>query len=716
MKYLVFPLLAVVFSISPAAAQTPKPTPSQEDDVVRVTTSLVQVDAIVTDKSGNPVTNLTAKDFELLQDGKQQTITNLSYVSRTKISVTPPTSPDSAKTDQKGTNIILPPPVSVRQSQFGRVLTFVVDDGNCEATQAGMIAARAGLERFVNEQMLPDDSVAIYQTRGGSSLLQQYTSDRARLLAIIRKIRWYPPLGLCNSITGEAYVPAANDETGKPDGGTFESAADKERREAVTDASRSRQVEGVLGVLRFAINGLKNSGGRKILFLMSDSLPTVVGGPANQRVSNSFDEVRDLTNLANRSSVVINSIDVRGMDVPMLSAQDDPGNIKTDVQATSKVLDERSAFDGSRQSGLAFVANETGGKFFRNFNSLEAPIQKVLKSETGYYLIGYQPDDEVFKGKAFHRIELKLNRSDLVTTSRAGFYGITDETMLPKARTGDSELYDALSAPLPNGDLNFSLSAYFANTPAKGNFIHAILYFPGKDLVFEDEPNGLKKVVFDIAAVTLDEKSKVIDDSNQTQTLHIPPSRFEDILKHGLMYSVDVPVKKVGVYTFRTAVRNATAKRIGSSSKTIEIPDLKKGKLLISGLILSGVDSTGKILALNIGKEDKVFSIPVSTSSPAIRQFPRNSIVGYSYTIYNAANADKLTMQVNLYHEGKLMSAGIAQPLRPEPQTDSSRINDLNYLRLNQNVPTGDYVLQVIIRDPAARQMSTQWVDFEVID
>lgn len=51
---------------------TPPDTQQPEQDVVRITTNLVQIDAIVTDKSGNQVTNLTANDFELLQDGKPQ--------------------------------------------------------------------------------------------------------------------------------------------------------------------------------------------------------------------------------------------------------------------------------------------------------------------------------------------------------------------------------------------------------------------------------------------------------------------------------------------------------------------------------------------------------------------------------------------------------------------------------------------------------------------
>ena len=67
----------------PANAQ--QSTSSQEqknpEDVVRITTNLVQVDASVTDKQGHPVTDLQKDDFEVYEDGRLQPITNFSFVS-----------------------------------------------------------------------------------------------------------------------------------------------------------------------------------------------------------------------------------------------------------------------------------------------------------------------------------------------------------------------------------------------------------------------------------------------------------------------------------------------------------------------------------------------------------------------------------------------------------------------------------------------------------
>src|SRR5437867_465769 len=51
--------------------------------VVRLSVDLVQVDAVVTDAKGRPVTDLLAADFEILQDGRLQAVTQAVYMGGT---------------------------------------------------------------------------------------------------------------------------------------------------------------------------------------------------------------------------------------------------------------------------------------------------------------------------------------------------------------------------------------------------------------------------------------------------------------------------------------------------------------------------------------------------------------------------------------------------------------------------------------------------------
>src|SRR6266550_9066340 len=80
---------------SKPATMQPQTAPDVDSqDVVKITTNLVQVDAVVT-KDGKQVTDLKPEDFQLFEDGKPQTITNFSYISNvptvpSKVAAMPP--------------------------------------------------------------------------------------------------------------------------------------------------------------------------------------------------------------------------------------------------------------------------------------------------------------------------------------------------------------------------------------------------------------------------------------------------------------------------------------------------------------------------------------------------------------------------------------------------------------------------------------------------
>ena len=720
--------------------QQSQPQQPAADDIVRISTNLVQVDAVVTDKNGNPIKDLTAADFEVFQDGKPQKVVSLTYVS-TEQTESQPVATQPVNVDKVDKKAPLAPPTRMRVANAGRVLTFIVDDGSCSTSQLGMQSAKDGLEKFIVEQMRPDDLVAIYQTRSGSSMLQQFTSNKSDLMRVVRKIRWYPPRGACaNEGTGDFYDPARVTTGLKSQARPvdFESARDRANKNQVENRLRDNQVVGLIGVLRYITRGLQKVPGRKTVFLLSDGIPLfnldaesrgAPGSPGmtTSRVSDAAGVMNDLIDSANRASVVFNTIDVRGVTIPgAISAQDDFDNIvgrggTGDVHATSRVSESREASAQSLQSGMNYLAEQTGGRFYHDSNNLSIPMKRALNLEKGYYLIGYQPDEDTFKGKRFNRIEVKVKRPELSVRSRSGFLGITDEALRPKKRSGDSELYEAIVAPLPKAGLNLHLTAFFGNTEQGGSFVRTLLHLDGEQISFVDEPNGMKKAVFDVVAVTLNEKNEVVDEFNRTHTIRFPGAYADEINRKGLIYNADIPVKKPGVYNFRVAIRDQGSKLLGSAGQQIEVPDLKKHNLLLTGLTVGEVElKGGKPIMPSIEKTESGFSAVVSVSDPAIRRFQPGAIVGYAYKILNA-DLDKatrqpnVTVQVRLFRDGKVFLDGGTQPGKFEPQADMTRISDYGYLRLQPEAPAGDYALQVVVRDTKSNETTSQWIDFEVV-
>jgi VWFA-related protein len=718
-------------TLAPLHAQ--EQSQSQTDDVVRISTNLVQIDAVVTDKDGNPSKNLTAADFEVLQDGKPQKIVSVSYVN-TEI---PDQSVAPKKTDQTAP---VAPPTRPRLENAGRVITFVVDDGSCFTSQIGIRASREALEKFINEQMRSDDLVAIYQTRSGSSVLQQFTSDKAQLMRVARNIRWYPPRGMCsNDATGDFFDPARITSGNTTKGGTpveFESERDRANRNRMDNRTRDNQVVGLIGVLRYITRGLQRVAGRKTVFLLSDGIPlftteSELKGPPNSpivpmKMGDARSALLDLIDSANRASVVFNTVDVRGVLSPGggVSAQDQFdgfGGANGNINATSRIDATRSAAISNSRSGMSYLANETGGRFYHDSNDLSVPVRRALNLERGYYLIGYQPEADTFKGKRYNKIEIKVKRPELSVRARSGFFGVTDESLRPKKRTGDSELYEAIAAPLPNSGLDLKLTAFFGNTETEGSFVRTYLHLDGNQISFVDEANGMKKGVFDVVAVTLNEKNEVIEDFNRTHTIRFPAANLEAVRQNGLIYSADIPVKKPGAYNFRVAIRDANSKQMGSAGQQIEVPDLKKNSLVLSELAIGEVTvKDGKPVMPPANKAENAFAVLSTVSNPAIRRFRRGAIIGYSYKIYNAeldkaTRQPKLSVQVRIYRAGQVNTEGTPQAMQLEPQADMTRISNYGYVRLPAEALTGDYALQIIVKDLLSNKTTSQWIDFEIV-
>lgn len=687
-----FALLILSLSTFISGQEKKQETPPVDEDIIRVSSELVLVDSIVLDKNGRQVTDLTADDFEVYQDGKLQEITNFAYVNPTN-SLT-----DLAQTKNKAGKKSLPtPPISVRSNQ-GRVITFVIDDGNCKSTPETMATARDAVKKFIAEQMLPDDKVGIYRTRGGTSLLQAYTSNKEVLRRLANKINWYPSL-ICESYvelskTGNAADPSRNND------GIIRS--DKNVSEQVFGTDEERRVTSAsIGVISFAVDRLKNVPGRKTVFLISDGIGIGYG------------ELETVSDKAIRSSVVIYTLSSRGVTNPAMSFADS-GDSATD-KTGDNISDEFIA-----GAGMEYLADTTGGKFIRNKNFLDVEVGKVLASESGYYLLGYQPDGETFKGKEFHKIEVKLKRGDLQITSRKGFYGREDIKTARKPKTEESPLYGAIASPFSENGMDIRMTTLVGHDEKQGNYVRALFHVKGEDLTFIDQPNGAKKVSLDVVVVTLDEKGKVAGEFNRTYPIVIPKQGVQIVMANGLDYSADLPVKKPGFYSFRLAVRDGNSKRLGSANDFVEVPDAKKGKFFISGLFTTMVTNDSKPLIPKNRPVDGAFAPVFFNSIPSIRQYEAGSVLSYVYDIYNpkldAANKQpNLTKQIRLYKDGKLLADVPEKPLEIKPQNNMQYFQTYDFLRLNENAETGEYMLQVIIRDKLANKTESQWIDFEVV-
>lgn len=123
MKQFVSLVLAIGISFS-AIGRISAQTPQDQDEVVRFRTNEVKLDIVVKDKKGRPVKDLTAADFEILEDGVAQKIQSFTFVNREATLRTPETANTGTKEGQPQPVTTTTAPASVRTTPGVTALVF----------------------------------------------------------------------------------------------------------------------------------------------------------------------------------------------------------------------------------------------------------------------------------------------------------------------------------------------------------------------------------------------------------------------------------------------------------------------------------------------------------------------------------------------------------------------------------------------------------------
>jgi len=727
--------VAVLLSVCAAAlAQGQSPT------VIRIDVNLVQVDAVVTDSKNRHVSNLKAEDFVVLQDGKPQTITNFSYITtgNRTFSATPPPA--------QITGVAAPPlpAAALKPTEGRRMFALVADDLGLSFESVAHV--RDALRKFVDHQMQPGDMVAIIRTSGGLGVLQQFTTDRNLLHAAIDHIKFFlgrvgvdsfEPVG---QITDpNAVYPAA----GPPSLGAMVSP------DAIAAYGQLRSqtvLTGTLGALRYVIDGLRDLPGRKSVVLFSenmqlfqgladDPIPVTGGGPTYLPMPLVMEDMRHLIDAANRASVVIYTIDPRGLPVFFPGAGDNP-SVGQRGAGSALLINKGETQMQDSQQGLVLLAEETGGLFIHNDNFIEDAIDQAVADTEGYYLIGYHPDAETFDTKTgqpkFHNVRVEVTTAGLHVRSRRGFFGESDAEARAVQRTGHDELIHALTSPFSSGSVGVRLTTLFHQPSGGPPCLSAMLQIDAHDLKFAAQPDGGEKATIEVAAMTFGESGVPVDQSDRRFDINLNAAQYSAVEANGLVYRIDQPLRRPGPYQMRVALRDEDSGRLGSASQFTAAPDLANGRLAMSSILLreathSGGDGQQGLPGLQRPAqpgEDQAegrIADADSTASAANRVFMPGDALSYEYVIFNAqadaAQKTELQVQTRIFRDGKLVYQD--QPMAPDlaGQTTPKRLLAGGNLVLAKTIAPGDYVLQVVVIDKLAKQKYqavSQWMDFEI--
>ena len=497
----------------PRGAQAaPSPTPPPETgDVIKVKTNLVQVDAVVTNDRGQQVTDLTASDFEIIEEGRKRTPEYCSYI----------VSAAATKAEDRSVG----PPTA---DQLGRVFVFLVSNPIIEfgysfsganggaprsgtsSTQAVAVRAaektRTLLNWFVDSQMTQGDLAAIADTDVDIGVLSSFTNDRDVLHAAINHVR-------DNAVSGRSPVIRI----------TVVNA----------DASLKPLVKrnfDALQMLENVIGQVVQLPGRKVVVFIARGILFNPDLPYAPAIKERLDRV---ITKANQARIAVYTLHTRDLNPQ-------GGNIGND--------------------GLIHLARETGGRPIYNTNDLRAGFDSVIEENRGYYLLAYNPGAEA-EGRP-HRLKVKVNRPGLNVLARS-------EAFAPTRFQSDSGLHP-LESPLTAKEIGVTVTP----TIIKAGLTSRVDMSWRIDLAqaeTESTDQAVQRFSLMLSVRVTGPNGKILKHTDQDSSFEVKDADLERARHEGVVSKFHFEANEPGFYRIAVAVVDKNSGKLGRTTRFVRI-------------------------------------------------------------------------------------------------------------------------------------------------
>lgn len=584
-------LLVIVFAgfCFMAAAQQAS-EPQAATPTIRVTTHLVLVNVIATDKAGKPVTDLKPEDFTVEDNGKKQKLS----VFNLQQPVAPSYRPQ------------LPPNVYSNRPQFGMPagpLTVLLVDGlNTPFTNQSQ--ARLALIKYAANQVKAGQEVAIYALGYRLYRLQDFTNDPAVLRAAVQS---YSPENLPehgSTLTSPRVTSTGGvAETGAR-GGTAAAAVMataiqniQQFQSEQAGAALQLRIAATLAAMRSLSRELAGHPGRKNLVWVTAGFPVSLiaqtnevtylndrsadptappplaseqtYGAFNQGVlQESAEEVRRTSSLLSQAQISIYPVDARGL---LGASNADARDAGVDTAGRlmlgndfGQTVSASSAARESTQASMQDLADQTGGRVFKNRNDIDNCVAAAASDGDTYYALGYYPDKKKFDN-SFHKLKLSVTRPGVQLRYRSGYYAVDPAKESRKER--DMEMAAALHDNTVEATM-VMFDARVVPPPPADKADVPVQFLVQPDSISTDEAkNGGRALNLDFYVAAFTTQGKLAGNSGKTVSATLTSDQYAQVQQKGLLLPIDIKLPP-GTYNLRLAVRDNRTGYLG----TIGVP------------------------------------------------------------------------------------------------------------------------------------------------
>jgi VWFA-related protein len=692
--------LAVVFGFFLLGGLT---TSAQDaGPTIRAEKKLVLVDVVVTDKKGEYVHGLTAKDFRLWEDKDEQSIETFSSESD--------------------------PAAPANERKHYLVLFFDNSTmGFAEQTQARQAALH-----FLDKNTAPNRLIAIVNFGGSLRIAQNFTSDADRLKQVVGGVKF-------------SNVAANSDAEGGA---------------AMSKAESDFGARTVLLGLRSLAKSLSTVPGRKTLVFLS------AGFKLDSELRSELTAVVDVCNKANVAIYPIDvrglvaavpgarlslplggAVLVKAAYFGMPEGGQHPGGGGGATSTSSSAGGSRGGATGSTGGGakpvgggrsgtvtgnsnmgarnsasqprsivphmpdinsqqdvLYALAQGTGGFVIVNTNDLLGGLDRIANEQKEYYVLGYSPGDDDQDG-ACHELKVKVDRGGTNVRSRTG-YCATKPTDLLAGTTKGRELENWANGSAAGNVSAKMQSAFFYTAPNTAR-VDVAMEIPPDALKFQ-KTKGKLHAEMDVLGIAYSPDGGVAAKFSDTLKLEFQNKKeVEQFQEKPLPYESQFDVAS-GKYTLKV-VFSAGGEGFGKLESPLVVDAYDSKTFGLSAIAMSREmhkvnDTDATLDATLLADKTPLITQGMELTPAASNTFAKNSPGAFYLEIYEPSMVEEKAPKVGL------------QMVVIDRKTNEHKL-DTGFLDMGQYVHAGNPVIPIGLRVPSKELAAGSYrVEFKATD
>ena len=681
--------LLVFFSMSTDVAAQDQKRKAEQDWVVELKTILVELRAVVTDKDGRLVDGLKKEDFELREKGRLQDISSfaaervgpLSISQRVTVANVAPGEP--------------PPPAA----QPARSLLLFVDTVNMAG--GNLLRVKQSLKKFIDEQISDQDAVMVVTSSGMEGIPARFTRERNLMHHYVDRIAGWgssnnsyftPALAADVRRESQYAIDLAIKVLQSEDGLNPEMMSGAMLRQIAIGragevlAQNNFRRGSVLATFRAAVELMSKAPGQRLMFLFSDGFSLL-----DARGVVETQELQQAISRAVRSGTVVFSINSKGLQAPLEidASRRGPAYRAFDPSLQGRLSSYASASEKDSQDGMNAIAKDTGGDAFFRTNDVNWALKKSFEGNNIYYAFAYYPSTD---GQGYRDLELRVKGHPEYSVRTQKGYLASDLVKSAKAaaRSPQQKLFDAIARPLPATEINVSASAHYLEVESDKAQVSIKLLIDGGRLNYHDVGDR-STLALEVAGAIYDRAGRLVTNFIENIKGGVPLNQLSEVKSSGFSYTKRIELKP-GYYQVRVGALEPETENIGTSAAWVDVPDLAKGKLQLSSVLLAAA-----------GEAQQAVTGPQQLD--AIKAYKTGSTLVYYLMLYNAPSsiASDLTIRSEITLNDKVIYESEPQPVASRMVGKDSKGIEIGG-QLNLDLEPGFYSLHVEIKDKSNRE------------